>query len=100
MPKVKIQGVSLDYQIHGRGVPLVMLHGFGGGHRGWFFQTRAFKRFYQIVTVDDGDLGERFIGSNAVITRTFDPIKVSKHDQEIAPDSKLDTLTSYHVVQG
>lgn len=59
MPKVKIQGVSLDYQIHGRGVPLVMLQGFGGGHRGWFFQTRAFKKYYQVVTVDDGDWGER-----------------------------------------
>ena len=59
MPKVDIQGVSLDYQIHGKGIPLVMLQGFGGGHRGWFFQTRAFKKYYQVVTVDDEDLGER-----------------------------------------
>jgi len=59
MPKVNIQGVSLDYQIHGEGIPLVMLQGFGGGHRGWFFQTRAFRKYYQVVTVDDEDLGER-----------------------------------------
>ena len=59
MPKVNIQGVSLDYQMHGKGIPLVMLQGFGGGRRGWFFQTRTFKKYYQVVTVDDEDLGER-----------------------------------------
>lgn len=59
MPKVNIQGVSIDYQIHREGIPLVMLKSFGGEHRGWFFQTRAFKKYYQVVTIDYEDLGER-----------------------------------------
>jgi 3-oxoadipate enol-lactonase len=56
MPKVNIRGRVLDYRIHGKGVPLVMIQGFGGGHRGWLFQTRAFKKYFQVITFDDMDI--------------------------------------------
>jgi pimeloyl-ACP methyl ester carboxylesterase len=56
MPKANIQGIDLHYEVHGNGAPLVLIQGFGGGHRGWFFQTHAFKRYFQVVTFDDIDI--------------------------------------------
>lgn len=56
MPKVNMPRRVLDYRIHGKGAPLVMIQGFGGGHRGWLFQTHAFKEYFQLITFDDMDI--------------------------------------------
>ena len=29
MPKIKVQGINLYYEIHGEGVPLIMIRGLG-----------------------------------------------------------------------
>jgi pimeloyl-ACP methyl ester carboxylesterase len=34
-----------------------MVQGFGGGHRGWFFQTRAFKKYFQVIIFDNRGIG-------------------------------------------
>jgi pimeloyl-ACP methyl ester carboxylesterase len=57
MPKANIHGINLYYQVHGEGAPLVMVQGFGGGHRGWFFQTRAFKKYFQVIIFDNRGIG-------------------------------------------
>ena len=56
MPKANITGIDLHYQVHGKGIPLVLIQGFGGGHRGWFFQTHAFKKCFRVITFDDEDI--------------------------------------------
>lgn len=56
MLKANITGIDLHYQVHGKGIPLVMIQGFGGGHRGWFFQTHAFKKYFRVITFDDEDI--------------------------------------------
>ena len=53
MPKAKVNGIDLYYQVHGQGEPLVMVQGFGGGHEGWFFQTRTFKQHFRVVVFED-----------------------------------------------
>jgi 3-oxoadipate enol-lactonase len=57
MPRASINGINLYYRVFGRGEPLVLIMGFGGAHEGWFFQTRAFKRHYQVVVFDNRGLG-------------------------------------------
>jgi pimeloyl-ACP methyl ester carboxylesterase len=57
MPKANIHGINLYYQVHGEGAPLVMVQGFGGGHRGWSFQTRAFKKYFQVIIFDNRGIG-------------------------------------------
>jgi len=58
MPKARVNGVNLYYQVEGQGEPLVLIQGFGGGHEGWFFQTRAFKKHYQVITFDNRGIGK------------------------------------------
>ena len=58
MPKAKVNGIDLYYQVHGQGEPLVMVQGFGGGHEGWFFQTRAFRQHFRVVVFDNRGIGK------------------------------------------
>jgi pimeloyl-ACP methyl ester carboxylesterase len=46
------------YREHGQGEPLVMVQGFGGGHEGWFFQTRAFREHFRVVVFDNRGIGK------------------------------------------
>lgn len=57
MPKAQVNGIGMYYQVHGRGEPLVMIQGFGGGHEGWFFQTRAFREHFSVVVFDNRGIG-------------------------------------------
>lgn len=58
MPKARVNGVNLYYQVEGQGEPLILIQGYGGGHEGWFFQTRAFKKHYQVITFDNRGIGK------------------------------------------
>jgi pimeloyl-ACP methyl ester carboxylesterase len=57
MPKALVNGINIYYQVHGSGEPLVLIQGFGGDHTGWFFQTRAFKKHFQVVIFDNRGIG-------------------------------------------
>jgi len=49
MAKALINGVSLYYEVHGKGFPLVLLHEFAGDFRSWRYQTDFFANEYQVV---------------------------------------------------
>ena len=49
MPKALINGVSLYYEVYGRGFPLVWIHEFAGDLRSWRYQADFFARDYQVV---------------------------------------------------
>jgi len=53
MPKAYVNGINVNYKVHGEGQPLVLIMGFGGPRWAWFFQTRAFKKYYKVVTFDN-----------------------------------------------
>jgi 3-oxoadipate enol-lactonase len=57
VPKANVNGINLYYQVHGDGEPLVLIQGFGGGHRGWFFQTRAFQKYFRVIVFDNRGIG-------------------------------------------
>ena len=50
MPKAKVNGIDLYYEVHGEGFPLVWSHEFAGDHRSWETQVRFFSRRYRVVT--------------------------------------------------
>jgi 3-oxoadipate enol-lactonase len=52
MPKVQSNGISLYYEVHGDGQPLILLHGLGSSTRDWEFQVPEFSRRYQVITLD------------------------------------------------
>lgn len=50
MPQVEINGTRLYFEEHGAGLPLLLVHEWGGDHRSWGPQVRCFARRYRVVT--------------------------------------------------
>jgi len=57
MPRAKVNGINLYYEVNGQGEPLVMVMGFAGSRAGWIFQRRAFQKYFQIITFDNRGVG-------------------------------------------
>jgi pimeloyl-ACP methyl ester carboxylesterase len=58
MPKAPVNGISIYYEVQGKGVPLVMIQGLGGNYRAWFFQTPAFRKYYKVIVFDNRGIGK------------------------------------------
>ena len=58
MPKTYVNGINIYYEDHGKGEPLVLVQGFGGGHQGWFFQVPDFKKRFRVITFDNRGMGK------------------------------------------
>ncbi len=71
MPVAKVNGISLYYEVKGSGMPFFLIQGFGGGHRGWFFQTRSFSRYYKVVTADSRGVGSTSTTDNPYTLETL-----------------------------
>ncbi|RMG99940.1 MAG: alpha/beta fold hydrolase [Chloroflexi bacterium] len=52
MPHKQVNGVSLYYEVHGEGEPLLLLHGLGSSVRDWERQIPVFSRYYQVIGID------------------------------------------------
>lgn len=50
MPRAKVNGVNLYYEVTGDGFPLVLSHEFAGTYKSWEPQVRFFSRRYQVIT--------------------------------------------------
>ena len=50
MPRSAVNGVSLAYEEHGEGVPLVWAHEYAGSMETWRPQVRFFARRYRVIT--------------------------------------------------
>jgi len=50
MPEAEVNGVRLYFEEHGRGLPLLLVHEWGGDHRSWEPQVRFFARRYRVIT--------------------------------------------------
>jgi 3-oxoadipate enol-lactonase len=49
MTFARLNDLNLHYQQHGRGEPLVLLHGLGSSSYDWEFQVPAFSKYYRVV---------------------------------------------------
>lgn len=58
MPKARVNGISINYSVDGRGEPLFLIMGFSGSKWAWFFQRRAFRKHFQVVTFDNRGVGD------------------------------------------
>ncbi len=66
MPRANVNGTNIYYEVHGEGEPLVMIMGFGGGHSGWYFQLREFRKHYRVIIFDN-----RGIGKSDAVTKPY-----------------------------
>ena len=50
MPIARVNGISMFYEEHGQGYPLLWSHEFAGDYRSWQPQVRFFSRRYRVIT--------------------------------------------------
>ncbi|MBP1716258.1 MAG: MhpC, partial [Deltaproteobacteria bacterium] len=53
MPKVKVKAISLYYEVHGSGYPLVLIRGLASNADHWYCQVPAFSAHYSVVVFDE-----------------------------------------------
>jgi 3-oxoadipate enol-lactonase len=58
MPKVKVNDININYKVEGQGEPLVMINGINAARWSLLLQTRAFKKYYQVITFDNRGVGK------------------------------------------
>ena len=71
MTKANVNGVNIDYDVCGQGEPLVLIQGLGGARSGWIFQTRAFSKYYRVITLDNRGVGKSDKTSQHYTVRTM-----------------------------
>jgi pimeloyl-ACP methyl ester carboxylesterase len=54
----KVNGININYRVQGRGEPLILISGYAADQTEWMFQTRAFKKYYRVVTFDNRGVGK------------------------------------------
>ncbi|HJQ83174.1 MAG TPA: alpha/beta hydrolase [Candidatus Binatia bacterium] len=58
MPRVRVGGVELAYEVDGTGEPVLLLTGLGGDRHAWDLVRRDLARRHRLVLVDNRDAGE------------------------------------------
>ncbi len=52
MPIAKLNGIEINYEVHGEGTPLVLTHGYSGSLGMWQDQVEALSSMYRLVIYD------------------------------------------------
>lgn len=56
--RVKVNGIHINYEMTGKGEPLVLIHGFGGDLTQWTAHLPIFTQHYQVITWDQRGFGQ------------------------------------------
>jgi pimeloyl-ACP methyl ester carboxylesterase len=57
MPTARVGDISLHYEAHGEGEPLLLIMGYGADSNWWYMQTDAFSREYRVIVFDNRGTG-------------------------------------------
>ncbi len=55
---VNIGDIDLHYEVHGKGDPIVFIHGLGADRQTWMFQLQDLQNDFQAVIFDNRDAGK------------------------------------------
>ena len=55
---VNIGDIDLHYEVHGKGDPIVFIHGMGADRQAWMFQLQDLQNDFQVVIFDNRDAGK------------------------------------------
>lgn len=89
MPRVFLNGINLYYEVHGRGFPLLLLHGFAGTTKSWKPQVKPLSRSYRLIIYDMRGHGQ-----------TDSPRELSAYSMEIVVEDQYQLLRHLGVEQG
>ncbi len=65
---VNVNGVDLYYEIHGKGTPLLMLHGNGQSMTSFLNQVRHFSQTHKVILLDSRGRGNSSTNENVDLT--------------------------------
>jgi pimeloyl-ACP methyl ester carboxylesterase len=57
MPIAKAGEIDIYYEIHGKGLPLIMILGLGQDLATWDFQVGEFSKHFRLIVFDNRDSG-------------------------------------------
>jgi 3-oxoadipate enol-lactonase len=52
MPRVELNGISLNYELNGKGAAVVFINGLTMDVNGWYFQVSDFSQRYKVLRYD------------------------------------------------
>lgn len=58
MPHINVQEISMYYEVHGSGEPLIFIAGFGADHASWLGIADVFKDKFQVILMDNRGIGQ------------------------------------------
>jgi pimeloyl-ACP methyl ester carboxylesterase len=58
MPYVKVEDLSIHYEVEGNGEPLVLLHGMSNNSQSWREQVKELKEYYTVIAWDAPGYGK------------------------------------------
>ena len=58
MPVVRVNGIDINYEVHGEGYPLVLAHGYTASLRMWDDQIATFAAKYRVAVYDSRGHGD------------------------------------------
>jgi len=64
MPKIKLNNISLYYEIYGKGTPLLLIGGIGSDSSSWSGVVKEFSSHFQVILFDNRGCGRSDIGDN------------------------------------
>ena len=81
MPKAKINGINMYYEVHGQGEPFVLIMGSFGSLEAWALQIGAFQQFYKVIVFDNRGIGrtDKSPESYSIATMADDTVGLLDH---------------------
>ena len=58
MPRASVGDISIYYEVHGEGDPLLLIMGLGSDLAGWMLQIPVFSRKYRVIAFDNRGAGQ------------------------------------------
>ncbi len=57
MPTAQVNNITINYEVHGDGAPLIMINGLADDLTSWAYQTEEFARHFKVVIFDNRGIG-------------------------------------------
>jgi pimeloyl-ACP methyl ester carboxylesterase len=58
MPKITVNDITMYYETHGEGEPLILISGFGADHLMWDEVVSRLKNNYKVIVFDNRGAGQ------------------------------------------
>ncbi|MCD6135718.1 alpha/beta fold hydrolase [Candidatus Bipolaricaulota bacterium] len=58
MSKARINGIDINYEVHGEGEPLLLIQGLGHSSEFWFLQVPEFSKHFQTIIYNNRGIGK------------------------------------------